>query len=189
MLAGAACGYIRVFLSILPADSPFSDVAWVLQTLFLVVSQYLSQICPRSLPPPSMMPPKKEEHADTALRVVQAFLKNPAINHFTLLDQENAKLREDNNRRAVFQEQQEQRLVELLEQKKQEKTRADSLDLRLATQQKANKDLADGNAATRRQLRASQDVHEDVSKKLGRLESFSVKMLPTSAFVPLFPSA
>lgn len=130
-----------------------------------------------------MMPPKKEEHADTALRVVQAFIKNPAINHFTLLDQENAKLREDNNRRAVFQEQQENRLVELLEQKKQEKARADSLDLRLSTQQKTNKDLADGNAATRRQLKASQDAHEDVSKRLGRLESFSAKLLPTSEFV------
>jgi hypothetical protein len=129
------------------------------------------------------MPPKKDEHADAALRAIQAILKNPSINHFATLEQDNAKLLEDKNKRAIFQEEQERRLVELLELKKKAQDRADSLALRLTSEQKANKDLVDGNAAARRQLKAAQDAHEDVSKKLGRLESFSAKMLPTSEFV------
>ncbi|KAK0740421.1 hypothetical protein B0T18DRAFT_393247 [Schizothecium vesticola] len=127
------------------------------------------------------MPPKKDEHADAALRAIQAILKNPSINHFATLEQDNAKLLEDKNKRAILQEVQEQRLIELLGLKKKAQDLADSLALRLTSEQKANKDLADGNAAAKRQLKAAQDAHEDVSKKLGRLASFSVKMLPTSA--------
>ncbi|KAK1834516.1 hypothetical protein QBC39DRAFT_369022 [Podospora conica] len=126
------------------------------------------------------MPPKKEDQADAALRVIQAFIKDPVINHFSTLDKENARLIEENNRKTIFQEQQEKRLVELLDLSKHAKTRADDLGRQLATQQKSNKDLADANAATRRQLNAVQDAHKDVSRRLERLESFSVRMLPTS---------
>jgi len=129
------------------------------------------------------MPPKQNEHADRAVRIFQGFLENPTTNYFTTLELENARLLEDKNKRAIFHEEQEQRLVELLELKKKAQARADSLVLQLTTQQKTNKDLVDSNAAAKRQLKAAQDAHGDVSKKLGRLESFSVKMLPTSEFV------
>lgn len=136
--------------------------------------------CLGTFPFPHTMPPKLEDHVEMASRAVQAMLRNPSINYFGQLEDQNTRLLEENNKRAVAQEQQEQRLVQLLELRDLATKRADSIARDLAARERTNKDLYEDNLTLRRQLAAAQASHGDVSKKLHRLEGFSIKMLPSS---------